>query len=380
MSDKLLVVCNDLDFFLLHRLPETSGALRQGYEVHVATPPGARTAEIGKLGFIYHELLLTRSGQNPLAELAALRAMYALFKRVQPDLVYLMTVKPILYGGIAARLAGVKAVVAAVFGMGYLFTDTRLKTRIVRALVSRLYRLALGHRNIRVIFQNPTDRDLMLELGVVSPEQTVLVRGSGVDLQRFAVAPEPAGRLQVLMAARLLYDKGVREYVEAARLLQQQNVDARFVLVGDRDDGNPSSLSRQEVEALRADSNIEFLGFQTNMPQLLAAANIVVLPSYREGLPRVLEEAAACGRAVVTTDVPGCRDAIEANVSGLLVPVRDAAGLADAIRRLLEDGELRREMGRQGRQLAERRYAVAAIVDAHLAIYRELLAASGAVG
>ncbi|WP_256360298.1 glycosyltransferase family 4 protein [Methylomonas koyamae] len=240
--------------------------------------------------------------------------------------------------------------------------------------------MALGHRNIRVIFQNPTDRDLMLELGVVSPEQTVLVRGSGVDLQRFAVAPEPAGRLQVLMAARLLYDKGVREYVEAARLLRQQGVDARFVLVGDRDDGNPSSLSRQEVEALRADSNIEFLGFQTNMPQLLAAANIVVLPSYREGLPRVLEEAAACGRAVVTTDVPGCRDAIEANASGLLVPVRDAAGLADAIRRLLEDGELRREMGRQGRQLAERRYAVAAIVDAHLAIYRELLAASGAVG
>lgn len=221
--------------------------------------------------------------------------MYALFKRVQPDLVYLMTVKPILYGGIAARLAGVKAVVAAVFGMGYLFTDTRLKTRIVRALVSRLYRLALGHRNIRVIFQNPTDRDLMLELGVVSPEQTVLVRGSGVDLQRFAVAPEPAGRLQVLMAARLLYDKGVREYVEAARLLRQQGVDARFVLVGDRDDGNPSSLSRQEVEALRADSNIEFLGFQTNMPQLLAAANIVVLPSYREGLPRVLKKLPPAG-------------------------------------------------------------------------------------
>ncbi|WFP50654.1 glycosyltransferase family 4 protein [Methylomonas sp. EFPC3] len=373
MSNKLLVVCNDLDFFLLHRLPETSGALKQGYEVHVATPPGARVAEVRDLGFIYHELVLTRSGQNPMAELAALRAMYALFKRVQPDLVYLMTVKPILYGGIAARLAGVKAVVAAVFGMGYLFTDTRLKTRILRTLVSRLYRLALGHRNIRVIFQNPTDRDLMVGLGVVLPENTVLVRGSGVDLQRFAVIPEPEGRPVVLMAARLLYDKGVREYVEAARLLCEQGVDARFVLVGDRDDGNPSSLSRQEVEALRADPNIEFLGFQKDMPQLLAAANIVVLPSYREGLPRVLEEAAACGRAVITTDVPGCRDAIETDVSGLLVPVRDAVALADAIRRLLADGGLRREIGRRGRQLAERRYAVAAIVDAHLAIYRELI-------
>ncbi|TPQ28502.1 glycosyltransferase family 4 protein [Methylomonas koyamae] len=373
MSNKLLVVCNDLDFFLLHRLPETSGALKQGYEVHVATPPGTRVAEIRDLGFIYHELVLTRSGQNPMAELAALRAMYGLFKRVQPDLVYLMTVKPILYGGIAARLAGVKAVVAAVFGMGYLFTDTRLKTRILRTLVSRLYRVALGHRRIRVIFQNQTDRDLMVGLGVVLPQNTVLVRGSGVDLQRFAVIPEPEGRPVVLMAARLLYDKGVREYVEAARLLCEQGVDARFVLVGDRDDGNPSSLSRQEVEALRADPNIEFLGFQKNMPQLLAAANIVVLPSYREGLPRVLEEAAACGRAVITTDVPGCRDAIETDVSGLLVPVRDAVALADAIRRLLADGGLRREMGRRGRQLAERRYAVAAIVDAHLAIYRELI-------
>jgi len=378
MSNKLLVVCNDLDFFLLHRLPETSGALKQGYEVHVATPPGTRVAEIRELGFIYHELVLTRSGQNPLAELAALGAMYALFNQVQPDLVYLMTVKPILYGGIAARLAGVKAVVAAVFGMGYLFTDTRLKTRILRTLVSRLYRLALGHRNIRVIFQNPTDRDLMVGLGVVLPENTVLVRGSGVDLQRFAVIPEPEGRPVVLMAARLLYDKGVREYVEAARLLREQDVDARFVLVGDRDDGNPSSLSRQDVEALGADPHVEFLGFQKNMPQLLAAANIVVLPSYREGLPRVLEEAAACGRAVITTDVPGCRDAIEADVSGLLVPVRDAASLADAIRHLLADHELRRAMGRQGRQLAERSYAVAAIVDAHLAIYRELLASNGA--
>lgn len=378
MSNKLLVVCNDLDFFLLHRLPETSGALKQGYEVHVATPPGTRVAEIRELGFIYHELVLTRSGQNPMAELAALRAMYGLFKRVQPDLVYLMTVKPILYGGIAARLAGVKAVVAAVFGMGYLFTDTRIKTRILRALVSRLYRLALGHRNIRVIFQNPTDRDLMVGLGVVLPENTVLVRGSGVDLQRFVVIPEPEGRPVVLMAARLLYDKGVREYVEAARLLREQGGDARFVLVGDRDDGNPSSLSRQEVEALRADPNIEFLGFQKNMPQLLAAANIVVLPSYREGLPRVLEEAAACGRAVITTDVPGCRDAIEAGISGLLVPVRDATGLADAIRRLLADHALRREMGWRGRQLAERRYAVTAIVDSHLAVYRELLAATSA--
>ena len=373
MSARLLVVCNDLDFFLLHRLPETQGALREGYEVHVATPPGDRSREIRGLGFVHHDLVLSRSGRNPLRELGSLLAFYRLFRHVKPDLLYLMTVKPILYGGIAARLAGIKAVVAAVFGMGFLFTDNGLRTRMLRAVVSWLYHLALGHRNIRVIFQNPTDQALMVKLGVVTPQNTVLIKGSGVDLDHFTVYPEPVGSPVVLMAARLLYDKGVVEYIEAVRALRCQGVDARFLLAGDRDDGNPSSVTVHDLDAWKLKGEVEFLGFRKDMPILLSAANVVVLPSYREGLPRVLEEAAACGRAIVTTDVPGCRDAILPGVTGLLVPVRDASALAQAIRKLVEDRGLRQRMGIAGRDLAERCYSVESIVAAHLALYRELL-------
>lgn len=373
MSARLLVVCNDLDFFLLHRLPETQGALREGYEVHVATPPGDRSREIRGLGFVHHDLVLSRSGRNPLRELGSLLAFYRLFRHVKPDLLYLMTVKPILYGGIAARLAGIKAVVAAVFGMGFLFTDNGLRTRMLRAVVSWLYHLALGHRNIRVIFQNPTDQALMVKLGVVTPQNTVLIKGSGVDLDHFTVYLEPVGSPVVLMAARLLYDKGVVEYIEAVRALRCQGVDARFLLAGDRDDGNPSSVTVHDLDAWKLKGEVEFLGFRKDMPILLSAANVVVLPSYREGLPRVLEEAAACGRAIVTTDVPGCRDAILPGVTGLLVPVRDASALAQAIRKLVEDRGLRQCMGIAGRDLAERCYSVESIVAAHLALYRELL-------
>lgn len=373
MSHRLLVVCNDLDFFLLHRLPETQGALREGYEVHVATPPGDRSREIRALGFIHHDLVLSRSGRNPLRELASLLAFYRLFRHVQPDLLYLMTVKPILYGGIAARLAGIKAVVAAVFGMGFLFTDNGIRTRVLRALVSRLYHFALGQRNIRVIFQNPTDQQLMTSLGAVALENTVLIKGSGVDLGRFVVTAEPEGKPIVLMAARLLYDKGVVEYIEAARELRRLGVEARFLLAGDRDDGNPSSVTLGDLEAWKLNGEVELLGFCKDMPSLLSGANVIVLPSYREGLPRVLEEAAACGRAIVTTDVPGCRDAIEPGRTGLLVPAKDAPALAQAIRQLVDDKALRQRMGTAGRQLAESCYSVESIVSAHLDLYRRLL-------
>lgn len=373
MSRRLLVVCNDLDFFLLHRLPETLGALREGYEVHVATPPGERAKEVLALGFVHHNLVLSRSGRNPLLELGSLFAFYRLFRHVKPDLAYLMTVKPILYGGIAARLAGVRAVVAAVFGMGYLFTDNGFKTRVLRVMVKRLYRFALGHPNVRVIFQNPTDQALMVKLGAVVQENTVLIKGSGVDLENFSVCPEPDGVPVVLMAARLLRDKGVVEYIEASRELRRQGVLARFLLAGDRDIGNPSSVTASDLEAWRAERDVEFLGFCKEMAILLSAANLIVLPSYREGLPRVLEEAAACGRAIVTTDVPGCRDAIEPGITGLLVPAKNSIALSQAIRQLLDDAALRQRMGVSGRQLAERSYSVESIVSAHLVLYRELL-------
>lgn len=372
MSSVLLIVVNDPAFFLSHRLAVAEGARQAGYSVHVATAPGESVAEICGRGFDYHELPLSRSGKNPLMELSALISIWRLCWRLRPGVLHLVTIKPVLYGGIAARLAPVKSVVAAISGLGFVFMANGPKAALFRGLVSALYRLALGKRNLRVVFQNPDDREAFIKLGAISNEKSVLIRGSGVDLSLCQPYPESPGMPVVAFAARLLCDKGVVEFVEAARLLRKRGVEVRCQLVGDLDPGNPTSIGRDELEHWRSEGVVECLGYRRDIAQVFAQCHVVVLPSYREGLPKVLVEAAACGRAVVTTDVPGCRDAIEANVTGLLVPVRDVGSLADAIQQLVENPELRHRLGRAGRELAAREFAIERIVQQHLDIYRAL--------
>ncbi len=271
-----------------------------------------------------------------------------------------------------ARLSGVPAMVAAISGLGTVFVDHNQTRSWMRRGVEWLYRLALGHPNAKVIFQNPDDRAALTDMGAVSNDKTALIRGSGVSLASCSIRPEPEGVPVVSFAARLLEDKGVREFVDAARLLMQRGVKARFWLAGSSDPGNLTSVSEDVLSQWSKEGVVEVLGYQSDIPNLFANSNIVVLPSYREGLPKVLIEAAACGRSVVTTDVPGCRDAIEPESTGLLVPVRDSSGLADAIQFLIENPERRKRMGVSGRALAEREFAIEKVVDAHLAIYQEL--------
>ena len=367
---RLLFIVNEPDFFLSHRLPLAIAARDAGYEVHIATSPGQGATRILALGFPHHGVPLSRSGKNPFIELRSLWNLVGLMRRVRPEIVHLVTIKPVLYGGLAARFAGVPGVVAAVSGLGFVFTSQGYGARLLRGVVTALYRLALGHRHQRVIFQNPTDRSALVDSGIVPLERTVLLPGSGIDLEEYRATPETAGEPVVVMAARLLKDKGVSEFVEAAGRLRREGVRARFKLAGEPDPGNPQSVTEQEMAAWRAAGDVEVLGFQHGIAALFSASHIVVLPSYYgEGLPKVLVEAAACGRAVVTTDSPGCRDAIEPGVTGLLVPAKDVAALSQAIRKLIDDTELRQGMGRSGRQLAESRYAIEQIVAAHLAIY-----------
>lgn len=372
MKQRLLFVVNVPWFFMSHRLPLAVAALHAGYEVHVATADGPAVEQIRSHGFIHHTIPVTRSGNNPFAELIAFWSMFRLFRRLKPHLVHLVTIKPVLYGGIAARLAGVPAVVAAVSGLGFVFIASGIRAWFRRMAVAGLYRLALNWKNVRVILQNPDDRDALLGLGALGPDHVVMIRGSGVDLVAYPALPEPEGVPVVIMAARLLKDKGVGEFVAAAGLLLGEGVKARFLLAGDLDQENPASVTSAEMDGWRSDGNVQLLGYRTDVAEIFASANLVVLPSYREGLPKVLVDAAACGRAVVTTDVPGCRDAIEPGVTGLLVPVRDAVLLAKAMRQLLEDHELRRRMGSAGRQLAEREFAIEKVVAEHLSVYRAL--------
>jgi glycosyltransferase involved in cell wall biosynthesis len=373
---RLLFVVNDAAFFVSHRLPLALAAQRGGYEVHVATPQGPGVIEIELHGISHHAISLARSGKEPIAELGSMWAMFRLFRRVKPDLVHLVSIKPVLYGGIAARLARVRAVVAAVSGLGFVFIRPGPSGDRIRFVVARLYRFALRATNLRVICQNLDDREALVELGAVTPEKVVIIRGSGVDVSLYKAELEPEGIPVITMAARLLVDKGVFEFVEAARLLKAKGVIARFWLVGDPDPGNPASIGEATIETWKKEGCVELLGSRQDIPSVFARSSVVSLPSYREGLPKVLLEAAACGRPVVTCDVPGCRDAIEAGVTGLLVPARDANSLAIAIRELIEDEPIRRRMGRAGRQLAEREFAIEKIVDEHLAVYETLMQAS----
>lgn len=376
MSRRLLFVVNVDWFFLSHRLPVALEAQRQGYQVHIATGLTDKLDELQRHGLVVHPLALDRSSTGLGNAWRTMVQLWQVFRAVRPDVVHLVTIKPVLMGGLVARLAGVPAVVVAVSGLGFVFMAHGAKAAVRRWLVGGLYRVALGHRNLKVVFQNPDDLQSLAKVAHLPAAKVVMIRGSGVDLARYAHVPLPGGVPVVLLAARLLADKGVLEFVQAARLLKQRGCNARFVLVGTVDSANPTSFTDAEVSAWVHDGVVEWWGHRADMPQVLAAAHLVVLPSYREGLPKVLIEAAACGRAVVTTDVPGCRDAIDPGVTGVLVPVRDAVALADAMAALINDPVRCQVMGYAGRVLAETAFDIRQVVAAHLYIYQELMGKS----
>ncbi len=369
---KLLFIVNTPEFFLSHRLPLALAARDAGYSVQIVTGPGSACEQIKALGFVHHCLPISRSGAKPWLEIYSLWSLWKLLNWLKPDLLHLVTIKPVLYGGLMARLAGAPAVVAAISGLGSVFVTRSGSPHLLSYGVKFLYRLALGHPRLKAIFQNPDDLTTLMEIGAVRKDQTILIRGSGVSLTDHAVKPEPVGKPVVTFASRLLREKGVLEFVEAARILKERGISACFWLVGQPDHGNPSSISHEDVERWQNEGPIECLGYRTDIADVFSHSNLIVLPSYREGFPKVLIESAACGRAIITTDVPGCRDAIKPNVTGLLVPVRDTKALADAIEYLLSDTELRRSMGAAGRKLAELEYGIDKVVEAHLKIYKGL--------
>lgn len=367
---KLLFVVNVDWFFVSHRLPIAMAAQREGYEIHLACNFTDQADYLASLGFILHQLDLSRSGTGLLAEISAFKGIFVMLRKVKPDIVHLVTIKPVIYGGIASRILKTKQRVASISGLGYIFIARGIRASVLRFAVSMLYRFALRSGNTKVIFQNPDDKQLLLNLGIIEPSQVVMIRGSGVDLNRYDVKPEPNDIPVIMLVARLLIDKGVLEFVDAARELKHCGASVRMVLVGDTDEGNPKSVSSADIDGWLSENLIEHWGYQKNINDIMAKANVVVLPSYREGLPKSLIEAAACGRAVITTDVPGCRDAVTPNVTGLLVPVKKSAGLVDAILQLTNDKVLRRNMGLAGRQLAEQAFDIKLVIKTHLQLYQ----------
>ena len=369
-NKKLLFVVNVDWFFASHRLPIAVAALKEGYEVHVACGITDKKEYLESLGLIVHPIDLSRGSTGIMQELKSFRDIFKVLINVKPDIVHFVTIKPVLYGGIASRIIGIPNRVFSISGMGYVFTSKKKKTSILRFFILQLYRLALGGTTSRVIVQNTDDRDILTRYNVIEESQETLIRGSGVDMKTHTFMKEPDGVPVVVMASRLLEDKGVLEFVEAARMLQKKDIMTVFKLYGDIDEHNPASLTRNEVNKIKKEGNVEVHGYTNDIAKVFSTSNIVVLPSYREGLPKVLIEAAACGRAIITTDVPGCRDAIEADQTGLLVKVKESKPLAKAIERLVKDKTLREQMGKAGRELAEKEFDIEKVIDTHLDIYR----------
>ncbi|MFC4260097.1 glycosyltransferase family 4 protein [Marinobacter lacisalsi] len=373
---RVVFVVNSSRFFLSHRLPVAQAAKGEGYDVHVVTPSDAEVDEVRHHGFVHHAVPMSRSGQNPLVEMVTFIRLWLLFWRLRPDLVHLVTIKPVLYGGIACRLSPVRSVVAAISGLGSVFRARSFAERLRRFAVSRLYRVSMGGPRVAVIFQNESDRNLLVRVAGLPEQKANLIRGSGVDLAEYNVQPEPEGPVKAVFASRLLGEKGVRDFVDAARLLRERGVKVECLLVGEPDPGNPTTVRQDELDAWRAEGVVQCLGFCKDIAELFTGCHMVVLPSYYgEGLPKVLVEAAAAGRAVITTDHPGCRDAIVPGRTGLLVPLRQPGKLADAIQHLVDCPEERKAMGAEGRKLAESEFSVDTIVRQHLEIYRRLLSA-----
>lgn len=373
----LLFVVNATDFFISHRLSIALAARDAGFEVHVATGDRDESCEISAHGLTHHLIPLSRSGRNVFAELRSIFFLIFLIQKLKPDLLHLVTIKPVIYGGVAARFSRRIAVISAVSGLGTAFVDRGAKFSLFRRFLEMLFGIALGGPNTHVIFQNEDDRRALRSVGALSNASTSIIKGSGVDLNKYSFKAEPLGTPIVTFAARLLADKGAREFYAAAHLLRSRGVAARFWVVGATDPENLTSISEDELGAWGDTGVVEVLGFCQDMQSIFSRSNVIVLPSYREGLPKVLIEAAACGRAIVTTDVPGCRDAIIPYETGLLVPMRNVNALADAIQSLVENPELRKMMGSAGRTLAEHEYGIERVIDAHLSVYWETLSRSG---
>lgn len=372
---RIVFVVNDAAMFLRSRAPIARALVDAGASPAVIAPEGPAVEQVRAAGFECRVVPLTRRGVDPLAERRSIAALTRAYGELKPDIVHHFTIKPVIYGGIAARRARVPSVVDTITGLGFVFASRSLRARALRPIVLAGYRLAFRHANTKVIFQNPSDQEAFERGGLLRNVRSALVVGSGIDLERFVprALPETSVPL-VVLPARMLRDKGVLEFVAAAKILHDEGHAVRMALMGDTDDGNPAAIARAQLEAWAQNGSVEWWGWRSDVVAAFHESSIVCLPSYREGSPRALMEAAACARPVVTTDVPGCRDVVRPHETGLVVPARDARALAAAIATLVEDRSLREKFGAAGRALAEREFGIDAVVASTLATYEEMIA------
>lgn len=369
-SSKILFFVTEDWFVCSHWLPLIEGAKKAGFEVVVVTRTNRHAEKIIQHGARVIPFEISRRGSNVFREFKTILKLAKIYHKEQPDIVHHVAMKPMLYGSLVSHIVGVPHTVNWVAGMGWLFVSNNWRAKILQSIVKKALGMLL-HRT-SVIVENKDDQAIISGIGVAT-QDIYLVRGAGVDTFLYAPSPELEGIPLVVLPARMLWDKGIREFVEAAKQLKLRGVNARFVLVGEPDAENPASVPEYQLIAWQKEGVVECWGRREDMPQVLAQSHIVCLPSYREGLPKSLLEAASCGRPIVTTDVPGCREIVRDGDNGILVEARNSMALADALAKLLADPELRQRMGQRGRELVLDEFSQERIVAQVLALYREAI-------
>jgi glycosyltransferase involved in cell wall biosynthesis len=373
---RLLYLITEDWYFWSHRLDLARAARDAGFDVTIATRVTNHGEQIQGEGFRLVPISLFRRSRNPFRELGAILELVRIYRSIQPHLVHHVAMKPILYGSLAAWVVRVPVILNAFAGLGYLFTHSDRQRGGLHWVLTAALRSIIRRSGSTVLFQNEADRDELVQTGIVEPLRTRIIAGSGIDVTAFSVKPCPPGTPLVVLPSRMLWDKGVGEFVQAARNLMAKGTDARFALVGRCDDDNPAAIRREQLAQWVGEGVVEWWGHRDDMAAVYEGATLVVLPSYREGLPKVLLEAAACGKAIVATDVPGCRDVVKDGINGVLVPPRDSSTLARGIANLLSDQYTREIMGARSREMAVDKWAGPRIREQVLGLYHELLNAS----
>jgi glycosyltransferase involved in cell wall biosynthesis len=368
---KILLFANT-DWYLYNfRLPLAQELRGMGHEVLLLSPPGDFHELLQANGFQWVPFSLSRQSTRPFGELWTIWHLIRLYYQIRPDIVHHSTIKPVIYGSFAAHVLRVPGIINSITGLGHLFIDSGAVTRLLRGIAKWLYRINLYRT--QVIFENPEDRDIFIQNRLLRADQSHLIMGTGVNVEKFHPTPKSNDIPVILFSSRMLTTKGLLEFIEATGILKQKGLKARFALAGRTDPGNPASIPEGQIDSWKQSGLVEWWGWQDDMPSALAKADIFCLPSYREGVPNALLEACACGLPIVTTNVPGCRDVVTDGLNGLLVPVRNAVALADALETLISNPELRHKMGMAGREIAINQFSLTRVNAETLIVYNKFL-------
>jgi glycosyltransferase involved in cell wall biosynthesis len=374
ISDKKIMFFVTEDwYFCSHRIELAKALIHSGYEVYLVTRVNKHEEQIKGAGINLIPINIERSKLNVFSDLKLILSLFKIYRNEKPDIVHHVAVKPVIYGSIAAFFSGNRKVVNALGGLGFIFSSSNLKAIVLRFFVKIAFRFLLGRKESRLIVQNKDDFQLFSTQFGIKLKQISIIRGAGVDNKLYQPLPEPKGKVVVTLLARMLVDKGVYEFVQAAKISKFNGLNVDFYLVGDPDPLNPASIHHEVLLKWNEEGFVYWTGFESNISSVWASSHISVLPSYREGLPKSLLESAACGRAIVTTDVPGCREVVTDGINGLLVPAKDAKSLAEAIEKLAKDSAMRKKMGINGRRLIDEELSADKVHEQTICLYKEIL-------